>query len=1146
MKEKHLQLHFTLFNPLLCCFLLLGFHANLAFAAIVHTQTLKVQEVFIDLNVKAERVEQVLQSIEKQTQFSFVYSPNAIETERRITIKAKNTSVFDVLLKLSKQARIKFRQVNQNISVQKIEAHSDAPGFIFAPLAPILVSGTVTSAIGGDALPGVNVQIEGTTTGTITDIDGKYSLSVEDDQGVLIFSYIGYASQTVPINGRSTIDVTLSEDITGLDEVVVVGYGTQKRISVVGAQSAIEAQELEMPVANLGTMLAGRVAGLTGVQRDGIPGFDGADLWIRGISTFGNARPLILVDGVERSLDNIDPRDIASFTILKDASATAVYGIRGANGVIIIETRKGVIGKPQVSLDYFEGVTYFTKVPELADGITYMELANEALTTRGKEPKYSQEYIDRTASGENPLLYPNVDWLDEVFKDFGRNRRANLNVVGGSESVRYYTSLGYYDETGLFVTDGLESYNSSTRFKRYNFTANLTLDITKTTNVNVGVQGYLSEGNYPATPGTNDGIAGSIFSAAMEAPPVEYPVIYPGGYVPGKSANGGLRNPYAEVAKRGYRTLTRNNLNTNLSINQKLNFVTEGLSASGLFAFDAFNEQNVNRGKRESTYFVDQNFPYTDNGELLLNETFTGQNFLGYGRSNGGNRRFYMQVALNYDRTFGRHAVAGLLLANRDDYSDAFAGNFTDAIPYRNQGFAGRITYGFDDRYFLEVNAGYNGSENFDPDDRYGFFPSVAVGWVASNEKFFAPLRGVFDYFKIRYSDGLVGAESGAGRFSYLSRVEQRDGGAGFDFGENRQYTWGIVETFYGVDVTWVEARKQDLGLEFITLNNDLSVIVDVFKERTEGAFLNRGDIPNYIGLNSDPYGNLGVVENKGFDGTITYTPTFDELRLDFRGTFSYNKNEIIENGQPLQPYPWLNRQGTGLLANFGYVAERLFTLEDDVDGDGFITPEDGPEYPEQFGQIQPGDIKYKDLTGDGKIDAFDKQVIGDGDVPALTYGFGITAQYKGFDLSLFFQGQRYSDRFIGGFGIHPFVGGGGEGNIYAVATDRWTPENNNPYATFPRLSFGASEVGQTNNTQESTWWLRDIDFLRLKSAEIGYTIPPRLTDKVKLLNARVYLRATNLFTISKFDLWDPELNTRNGSSYPNISVASAGVTIDF
>ncbi|QCX37397.1 TonB-dependent receptor [Aureibaculum algae] len=1001
----------------------------------------------------------------------------------------------------------------------------------------ITITGVIKDA-DGVPLPGTSVMEKNTNNGTVTDFDGKYTIKVSSQNSILLFSFLGLKSEEISVGMQTEINLQLESDPQSLDEVVMVAYGTQKKISVVGAQSTIRTAELQQPVANLGTMLAGRVAGLTGVQRSGLPGFDGADLWIRGISTFGAAGPLILIDGVERSLDNIDPRDIASFSILKDASATAVYGIRGANGVIIIVTKQGKIGKPEVSVDYNEGITMFTKVPELADGITYMNLANEALTTRGQEPKYSQEYIDRTASNFDPLLYPNVDWMGAVFNDFGRNRKASVNVTGGAEDALYYVSLGYYDEKGLFKTDGLETYDSDTKFKRFNFTTNLTVDITKTTKINLGIQGYVSEGNYP-----NEGV-GTIFSAALEAPPVEYPILYPGGFVPGKSANGGLRNPYADVARRGYQNINKNQLYSNLRINQELSTLTEGLSWTAMFAFDNYNEQNTRRGKRENTYFVDQNFPYTDDGELLLNETYSGQNYLGYSNSNGGNRRFYLETSFNYNNSFGKHDVSGLLLFNRTDYVNAFAGNFTDAIPFRNEGLAIRGTYSYDNKYFFEVNAGYNGSENFAPTKRYGFFPSFAAGWIISNEKFFAPVKDYIDFFKIRYSDGKVGSSSGAGRFAYLSRVE--DGQSGYDFGENRQYTEGIRETYYGVDVTWAEARKQDIGIEINAVNNNLRIIVDFFKERTVGSFLRRGDVPNYIGLTGDPFGNLGIVENKGVDGSLNFGQSYNEFRLDFRSTFSYNRNKIIENGQPKQLYPWQDRIGTPLLANFGLIAERLYTLEDDVNGDGFISPDDGIEYPTQFGQIMPGDIKYKDLNGDGKIDSFDNKQIGNGDVPALTYGFGLTAKYKGFDASMFFQGQTSSDRFIGGSGVHPFIGGGGTGNLYTTAVDRWTPENNDPYALNPRLSYGESGIGQNNNTQNSTWWLRDIDFLRLKTAELGYTLSSKLSDKLKFNTTRFYIRGTNLLTFSKFDLWDPELNTGNGGAYPNISVVSVGLNVMF
>ncbi len=1002
------------------------------------------------------------------------------------------------------------------------------------------VIGTVTDET-GEPIPGVSVLVKGTTKGVTTDFDGNFSLPEVAPTDVLVFSFIGMKTVEIPVKNQSRFNVALQQDMVGVEEVVVVGFGAQKKISVVGAQSTIKATELQQPTANISTMLAGRVSGLTGVQRSGLPGHDNADIWIRGIGTFDHAGPLILVDGVERSLSEIDPIDIESFSILKDAAATAVYGVRGANGVILVETKKGKIGKPKIMVDYFEGLTSFTKIPELVDGIDFMNLANEANVTRGGQPIYSQERIERTASNYDPLLYPNVNWMDEVFNDYGRNRKATVNLSGGSESAQYYVSLGYYDETGLFVTDGLEGYDSDTRYKRYNVTANLGVDITKTTKMNLGIRGSLSDGTYPSQ-GVN-----TIFASAMEVSPVEYPVLYPGGYVPGRSANGDLRNPYADVAKRGYRDEIRNQVNSNLRLTQDLKFLTKGLTWTGMFAFDANNSHDITRSKREDTYFVNQQNPYTRDGELLLVKTYSGNNYLGYDRSNGGDRRFYLETAFNYNRDFNEHSLGAMVLYNRSDRVDAFADDFTGSIPYRYQGVAARLTYGYKDRYFVEANAGYNGSENFSPDNRYGFFPSMAVGWVISNEEFFEPLKNTIDYLKIRYSDGEVGASSGAGRFAYLSRVE--DGQDGFDFGQpSTSWTGGIAETYYGVDVTWVTSRKQDLGIELNAFDNSIKLIFDLFKENTTGAFRQLSTIPNYVGLSTDPFGNIGETENKGFDGSLEYNKQFsNDFSLSFRGTFSYNKSKIIEDGRPDQLYPWMNHIGDPLNAAYGLVAERLYTLEDDVNGDDMITYEEDGIPSSGFGQIQPGDIKYKDLNGDHVIDSYDVKRIGNGDVPPLTYGFGLTSRYKNFDVSLFFQGQQGATMQMEGQSIHAFDGDGGRGNLYSVVTDRWTNENNNPYAQFPRLSYGSSNIGQANNTQRSTWWQRDVDFMRLKTAEIGYNIPEELISKINISNVRVYMRGTNLLTFSSFDLWDPELtNSRNGSAYPTTRVISLGVNVNF
>ena len=1128
---------------LYCIIFQLSFY-TLAISYDIEAQNKNLKKIEIFFESENATLNQVFNRIEELTSFTFAYLEDELP-DKLVTLPAEKQNMEKLLRKIAYQAGVAFRRVGLTIHVKpRSSQHKYAVREEKANLQggqlQHMVTGKVTDE-NGEVLPGVSILEKGTTNGLITDAQGNYQIEVVDGNAILIFSFVGYQREEIAVKDRTEINIQMLPDVQALEDIIVVGFGEQRKISFTGAQTSIPARELDHSVANISTMLAGRLAGITGVQRSGEPGFDGADIWIRGISTMsGGSNPLILVDGVERSMDNIDPQDIESFSILKDASATAVYGVRGANGVILINTKRGKEGKPEITFDFNQGITHFTKTPALLGGVDYMELSNEALTTRGEAPRFSQEIIEKTQNRYDPFVYPDVNWMEEVFRDFGYNRQASLNVHGGSATSKYYVSVGYYDETGLYNTDALAEYDSKARFTRYNVTTNITMDLTPTTTVDVGIQGYLSEGNYPGES------ANTIFSSALEISPVEYPVLYPGGFVPGRSPNGGMRNPYADATLRGYQNHDRNQLYSNLRVTQALDNFTEGLSATAMFAFDAYNEHRIIRGKREDTWIVDVNNPRNPDGTLNLGTvpTFQGQNFLSYTRNNGGNRRFYMEASFNYDKAFDEHRVGGLLLFNKTDFLNAFADDFTGSIPFRNQGLAGRITYSYDDRYFIEFNAGYNGSENFAPSQRYGFFPAFGVGWAISNEDFFQPLTNVIDFLKIRYTDGRVGSASGAGRFAYIGEVI-RDGNSGYTFGRDRIRSDGIFENSYAVDVTWAEARKQDLGIEINMFNYRLGIIFDLFKEYTEGAFLRRADIPNYIGLNADPFGNIGIVENKGFDGSINFDKSFKELIVGVRATFSYNRNKILENGQPEQQYPWMERRGDPVLARYGFIAERLFTFEDDINGDGYITPEDGG-FAEQFGQIMPGDIKYKDLNGDGRIDAFDQTEIGQGDVPALTYGFGISLSYRNFDMSLFFQGQSEADIILSGTGIIPFVGDGGGANLYQEALNRWTEENPDPDAMYPRLSYGSAAVGQNNNTQTSTWWLRDVDFLRLKTAELGYTLPKHIAQLLRMKNARLYMRGVNLLTFSKFDIWDPELFTSNGAQYPNNSVYSMGINLQF
>jgi len=988
----------------------------------------------------------------------------------------------------------------------------------------------------GKPIPGAGVKVKGSLITTTTDVNGSFSIDVSGEAAVLVVSYIGYEAQEVAINGRQTLSISLKPSENALEEVAVVGFGTQRKVSLIGAQSTISSKELKQPVASVTQSLAGRIAGVVGVQRSGEPGRSTADIWIRGISTFGgnSSNPLILVDGVERSIGNIDPEDIESFTVLKDASGTAVYGVRGANGVIIVKTKSGKVGKPSIFFDYNEGVSTFTRRPEMADGITYMNMANEASVGRGLPERYSQDYINKTASGVDPLLYPNVNWMKEIFNKYSRNRRANLNTSGGVDNAQYYVSLAYYNETGFLKTDELSAYNSALDFKRYNFTSNLNLKLTGTTRLDLGLQGYASIGNYPGENTEN------IFGSAMDISPVEYPVVYPGNFIPGKSSNGGFRNPYADLTRRGYRTEFENQLFTNLRLTQDLRFITEGLTATAMMAFDARNNNNTKRSKRESTYFPDNTKPYNDDGTLNLIKTFNSEgNYLSYEPGRSGVRKFYSEGAINYDRAFDKHRIGGLLLGYSQDYTNPFAGDFTSSIPERFLGVAARATYSYDDRYFGEFNFGYNGSELFAPDKRFGSFPAIGLGWIPSNERFFEPLKKAISFLKFRYSTGTVGigkisdANLVGRRFAYLTLLA--DNAQGYAIGKNFNNSGGINVTDYGVAITWAESKKQDLGLEIRTLNDNLYLIVDVFKEKRTGIFLARQTVPGFIGLVSSPYGNLGVVDNKGFDATAEYNVKIGQVDLGLRGNVTYNQDKVVNDDRPEQRYPWMSHIGNNILSRYGYVAEKLFDSQAEIDASAV---------PGSKQLIRPGDIKYKDLNGDGLINDYDKTRIGRGDVPNLIVGFGLSASYKGFAFSTLFQMLKNSDVMLGGSAIFPFNGGGGLSNAYSNVTDRWTPENPSQDVFYPRLAYGEDQ--NFNNTQESSWWVKDNSAIRMKSAQLSYNFSKRISDRLHVKNTAIYLIGTNLLTFSKFKLWDPELNTRNGTRYPLTANLSLGVNVKF
>ena len=1129
---------------LFLCFLLLGI--DYSFASYNNYSQFKT----LSVSMSNSTLREVLKTIEKSSQFVFFYLDDAVNLERKVSIDSKNKNIEEILSELFEGTSCTYR-----ISDRQIFISGKAPASTEQQQNKRKISGRVTD-IKGEPLIGVNVTVDGDANGSITNMDGLYEIFVTKKSVVLKFTYIGFKTSEIRTNASTNIyDVTLEEQVNELEETVIVGYGTQRKISNIGAQSSMKMEDIKTPSASLTTTLAGRLAGVVAVQRTGEPGKDAADIWIRGISTPNTSSPLVLVDGVERSFNDIDPEDIESLTTLKDASATAVYGVRGANGVILIKTKPGKVGKPTVSADYYESFTRFTKMVDLADGITYMNAANEAMRNDGIATIYTEDQIRNTIAGKDPYLYPNVDWLKEIFNDWGHNRRVNVNVRGGSEKVAYYASVSYFNETGMTVTDkNIDTYDSKMKYSRYNFTTNLNIDVTPTTKVEIGAQGYLGEGNYPAISSAD------LYNAAMSISPVEYPKMFfvnGEAFVPGTSTNNNFNNPYSQATRRGYDNLTKNQIYSNLRVTQDLDMLTKGLKLTAMYAFDVYNEIHVHQDRAESTYnFLDTSVPYDMNGQPILQRIYEGSNVLSYKQETSGNKKTYLEASLNYDRTFNDdHRVSALFLFNQQSKLLYPKGTLEDAIPYRMMGIAGRATYSWKDRYFAEFNIGYNGAENFSPKHRFGTFPAFGVGWVVSNEKFWQPLSKAVSFLKIRYTDGKVGnSEVSDRRFMYLDQMKE-NGDYGYKFGPNGTKWSGYETVNMAVDLIWEESRKQDLGIDLKLFNDDLSIVFDLFKERRENILLKREhSIPSFLGYNtSAPYGNIGIIENKGFDGTIEYNKRINkDWVIALRGNVTFNKDKWIQGELPEQKYEWMNQYGHNINGVKGYVAEGLFTQAeiDDMarweslsDANKAITPK---PFASQFGTVKAGDIKYKDLNNDGQIDAYDQTYISRGDVPTTVYGFGFTVGWKDLSVGMMFQGVAGAERVLNGSSVNPFNGGGGSGNLYSNIGDRWTEENPDQNAFYPRLSYGSETTSNINNFQKSTWWVRNMNFLRLKTLQISYNLPKPWVNKVHLKNAAVYVMGTNLFTLSRFKLWDPELNTDNGASYPNTTSYSVGINFTF
>jgi TonB-linked SusC/RagA family outer membrane protein len=1029
------------------------------------------------------------------------------------------------------------------------------------------ISGQVNDE-NGMPLPGATVSLRDTKIGTITDFDGKFTLKLDTSAKILVISSIGYTTQELTIGNRTDFKVSMKPSSEGLDEVVVVGYGTQKKGSVVSAITTIPVGEIKGPSSNLTTMMAGRVSGMIAYQRSGEPGSDNSDFFIRGLGSFGAGKvnPLILIDGVESTttdMARLQPDDIENFSVLKDASAASIYGARGANGVVLITTKSGKAGKLKFRFRQENKISSNTRNFKFADNITYMNLANEAVLTRnpiGVLP-YSQIKIDRTAEGADPILYPSNNWIDQLIKDYTFNQGYNLSVSGGSDKTQYYVASTYNIDNGVLKVDNLNNFNSNIKLRNYSFRSNVNIKLTPSTEGIIRFYSQFDDYTGPLGGFDNNGnwVGGgaNIFNKAVWSNPVAFPAKYPsellpyiehplfGGAVTGIGSTTLLTNPYAEMVK-GYMVSKASTIQTQLELKQDLKSITPGLSARAMTYIRRYSFYSLSRQYNPFYYSATIN-PDTDEINLsLLNPGgegsigIAGTEYLNYSEgSKNLSSEIYLQTAINYNRTFAeKHDVSGMLINILQNVESGNPGSLQASLPSRNFGLSGRFTYGYDNRYLMEFNFGYNGSERFAKNNRYGFFPSLAVGYVLSNEKFFEPLVDVISNLKFRASYGWVGNDqigNASDRFFYLSNVNLNNGTYGASFGDlNGYYRNGVSISRYANDkISWERSKQINIGMD-LKLFNSINIVVDAFKQTRSNILQTRSNIGSTLGLMVTPSTNFGAAESKGLDASINYNNNFGENWFtNLRGNFTYSTSKILKYDENYYPpeLDYLYRKGNSIAQNYGYIAERLF-----------VDDQEAANSPRQFGTYGGGDIKYRDVNGDGVITALDKVPIGYPTSPEIIYGFGGTLGYKKFDFSVFFQGSARSSFFINPENISPFVTNGGAQNglLKVVADDHWSEDNRNVYAFWPRLSNTFIE----NNNQTSTWWMRNGAFLRLKSIELGYNVSKEFLDKFRISSLRLYANTTNPVVFSHFKLWDPEMGG-NGLGYPVQATYNFGILLD-
>ena len=1024
----------------------------------------------------------------------------------------------------------------------------------------IQVVGTVTDA-NGETVIGATVRVKGTTTGVITDVDGHYQIAVPDENAILEFSFIGYQTQEIKVNGRKNINVSLKENVQALDEVTVVAYGVQKKATLTGAISSVGTDALlKSPSASVANSLAGQLPGVSSMQPSGQPGADDAEIFVRGVGSLseGGAAPLILVDGVERSFFQMDPNEIESVNVLKDASATAVFGVRGANGVILVTTRRGAEGKAKISVSSNVGLQVPTRVLDVADSYNTALCYNEALRNDGfaeDQMAFKAYDLERFRLGDDPIMYPNINWYKELTNKVAVQTQHNLNISGGTKKVRYFISLGFLYQNGLFKQlEGLD-YDNNYNYTRYNYRANLDINLTSTTTLKFNMGGIVGNRREPTQ---------KIWQNFASTWPFSSP-----GLVDGKKVvHQETRYPNVAMSNQvfdkyygsGYQRKLSNNMTFDLNLVQKLDFITKGLSVDikGSYNTDYSYIRQVGGHVETYTPFyksevdgsgLDINDPGFDKTVVYRVSGQNSMNTYGDGSRSRG-RDWYLEGSIRYNRKFGDHSVGALFLYNQS--KKYYPKTYSD-VPAAYVGYVGRVTYDYKSKYMAEFNVGHNGSENFAPDKRFGTFPAGSIGYIVSEESFF-PKNDYLTYLKLRASIGLVGNDNmSSNRFLYLpDAYSVNDSGwLQQSYADKNGYIFGLTNKAYEVaareirlgnpNVTWETALKHNYGVDAYFFKDRLRLSADYFIEKRKDILIQQNTVPLFVAMGGGllPVVNMGKVDSKGYEVDLKWGDKVNDFSYYINANVSYSKNKIVyqDEVEPNEPYQW--RTGNEVGARYGYVALGFYN-KDDFNEDGTVRD----DLPQPTLKVKPGDVKYADLNDDGIIDNDDQKKIGNPKRPAYTFGLNYGVEYKGFFASMNWTGVAECDIMMSNTYRDPFYNKQQGGTFYQYQVDgRWTEETA-ATAEYPRFTYNRNN----NNQATSRVWLKDASYLKLKNLTVGYNVTsPKVLKAIGASKLTVQFTGYNLLTFDKLKVFDPEGElTRDDNTYPVMRIFSLGVNATF